>query len=691
MSADSQLVLKIDRNVLPYGLLLSSSKLIEQNQIKLEYHARNELFENQTLKSTSEFEIAKYFALKSLLPQESCYEAKILLVQVYALINRVLCNKISDEDFFKLIEDNKILQTKPSANCFAVCKLFEFILSHFAKQYDSHAAASKFVSQIKSSEEFKLITNALSSLNSARETREKVKDDAKFFDLVGGVKGQVVVRFPPEAGGYLHIGHAKAALLNNYYKEIYDGKLILRFDDTNPDKEKVKFEQVILEDFKLLGIKYDQLSKTSDHFEVILQKCTQLIKQGDAYPDMSTEEQLKEDRDNKKPSKYREMYTVDEALAIWQKMINGAAETLNVCIRAKIDYSHLNGSMRDPVIYRGKQSPHPHTGTKYKVYPTYVFACPIVDSIENVTHALRTTEYHDKDEVNYWFLSKLGLRVPQIQDYGRLSLQNTVLSKRKLVWFVEEGIVDGWDDPRMPTLRGMMRRGLTKEGLKRFIEAQGPSKNTTMMSDSKLWAFNRTYLEPEVERIMGVDPKQVYSAQIQNIGAQENLKILKNPLKESQGFKDVAIGSKMLIEVDDVAKIKVNEKINLINWMNFKVVGICEDSKSLTLQPLPDDREFRNIPKYNYVNSDKNATLKIRSYDYLITKPILNKDEDFKSFINKNSIFESEMLGELNAHTLKKSEIIQIYRKGLFIVDKPYNPEFSSNPIELIKIPDGKM
>ena len=128
----------------------------------------------------------------------------------------------------------------------------------------------------------------------------------------------------------------------------------------------------------------------------------------------------------------------------------------------------------------------------------------------------------------------------------------------------------------------------------------------------------------------------------------------------------------MLIEVDDVAKIKVNEKINLINWMNFRVIGICEDSKSLTLQPLPDDREFRNIPKYNYVNSDKNATLKIRSYDYLITKPILNKDEDFKSFINKNSIFESEMLGELNAHTLKKSEIIQIYRKGLFIVDKPY-------------------
>ena len=159
-------------------------------------------------------------------------------------------------------------------------------------------------------------------------------------------------------------------------------------------------------------------------------------------------------------------------------MIEGHPNYIDYCIRAKIDYKNENGKLRDPVIYRASDHPHPHCGTKYKVYPTYCFACPIVDSLDGVTHALRTTEYHDMDPVNHWFLEKLALRPVNISEYGRLSLQYVVLSKRKLRWFVDEGLVTGWDDPRMPTLRGLFRKGLTNEGLRLYIESQGASRNS---------------------------------------------------------------------------------------------------------------------------------------------------------------------------------------------------------------------
>ena len=224
----------------------------------------------------------------------------------------------------------------------------------------------------------------------AAAAKKEESAGGKFVDLPGAEMGKVVVRFPPAASGYLHVGHAKAALLNNYYKESFDGKLVMRFDDTNPAKEKEEYEEVILEDLKMLQVKYDHFSRTSDHFDTILGYGEKMLKEGKAYVDDTDAETMKVEREAKTESANRNN-SVEKNLAWWNEMKNGTEFGTKCAVRAKIDMQSLNGCMRDPTIYRCKPEPHPSTGTKYKVYPTYDFACPIVDSVEGVTHALRTT------------------------------------------------------------------------------------------------------------------------------------------------------------------------------------------------------------------------------------------------------------------------------------------------------------
>ncbi|XP_021352848.1 bifunctional glutamate/proline--tRNA ligase-like, partial [Mizuhopecten yessoensis] len=232
------------------------------------------------------------------------------------------------------------------------------------------------------------------------------KDEGKFVDLPGAEIGKVVVRFPPEASGFLHIGHAKAALLNYHYAQLFKGKLIMRFDDTNPAKEDADFERVILEDVAMLGIKYDIFSHTSDHFDLILSLGEKLIRQGKAYADNTDPETMKKEREERANSKNR-ANSVEKNLKMWEEMKKGSTVGKTYCIRGMIEMQSDNGCMRDPTFFRCKTEPHVKTGTKYKVYPTYDFACPIVDSVEGVTHALRTTEYHDRDCQYFWIIDAL--------------------------------------------------------------------------------------------------------------------------------------------------------------------------------------------------------------------------------------------------------------------------------------------
>ncbi|KAG8584421.1 hypothetical protein GDO81_008827 [Engystomops pustulosus] len=534
---------------------------------------------------------------------------------------------------------------------------------------------------------------------------EKKQDVGKFVELPGAEVGKVVVRFPPEASGYLHIGHAKAALLNQHYQVTFKGKLIMRFDDTNPEKEKEDFEKVILEDVSLLQIKPDQFTYTSDHFEKIIQYAEKLIREGKAYVDDTPAEQMKAEREQRVASKHRSN-PVEKNQQMWEEMKKGSAYGQTCCLRAKIDMNSNNGCMRDPTLFRCKTQPHPRTGSKYNIYPTYDFACPIVDSIEGVTHALRTTEYHDRDEQFYWIIEALGIRKPYIWEYSRLNLNNTVLSKRKLTWFVNEGLVDGWDDPRFPTVRGVLRRGMTVEGLKQFIAAQGSSRSVVNMEWDKIWAFNKKLraickkvIDPVAPRYNALLKSQVVPVNIP--GAQEGVtEVAKHPKNAEVGVKSVWYGPRVLIEGADAETLSEGEMVTFINWGNLNITKIHRDSSgkitSLDAQLNLENKDYKKTTKITWLADTPQATLTPTvcvNYDHLITKPVLGKEEDFKQYVNRSSKQEEVMLGDPCLKTLKKGDIIQLQRRGFYICDETYEPISPNSckeaPCVLIYIPDG--
>ncbi|KRY30896.1 Bifunctional glutamate/proline--tRNA ligase [Trichinella spiralis] len=487
------------------------------------------------------------------------------------------------------------------------------------------------------------------------------KDEGKYVELPGAKQNEVVVRFPPEASGYLHIGHAKAAMLNQYYRDIFNGKLIMRFDDTNPAKETEEFEEVILDDLKLLQITPDHWSRTSDHFEQILKYCEQLLEESKAYVDDTEPDLMKQEREQRKESRCRNN-SVKRNMELWEEMKNGTTVGQRCCVRLKIDMDSDNGCMRDPTIYRCKTEEHIQTKGKYKVYPTYDFACPIVDSIENVTHALRTTEYHDRDEQYFFILDALKLRKPHIYEYSRLNLMNTVMSKRKLTWLVNEGIVEGWDDPRLPTVRGVLRRGMTVEGLKQDL--------------------------PVAVRIDEVHPHEK--------------SVPKHPKNSNiAGEKIVYYGNEIFIEQEDANLLKENDTITLINWGNAIVKKVVRTSGKVTsaaLQLCLENTNFKNTLKLTWLcEEDKREKQLIpiiaSHFDNVISKAILGKDEDFKKFICRDSRHDFEMVGEWAMCQINKGDIVQLQRKGFYICDQPYSASSPytglPSPLILFNIPDG--
>uniref|UniRef100_A0A915IZZ6 glutamate--tRNA ligase n=1 Tax=Romanomermis culicivorax TaxID=13658 RepID=A0A915IZZ6_ROMCU len=520
------------------------------------------------------------------------------------------------------------------------------------------------------------------------------RDQGKYVELPNAENGKVIVRFPPEASGYLHIGHAKAALLNQYYQQFYNGKLIMRFDDTNPSKETEQFEKVILEDLEILHIKPDIYSNTSDYFDVLIKYCDQLLTNGQAYVDNTDPEVMKKERELRKESDCRNN-SVEENFRLWNEMKAGSDVGKSCCVRMKIDMNSDNGCMRDPTIYRCKDELHLRTGSKFKVYPTYDFACPIVDSIEEVTHALRTTEYHDRDEQYYYILDALKLRKPHIWEYSRLNLMNTVMSKRKLTWIVDQKHVDGWDDPRLPTVRGVMRRGLTIEGLKQFIFAQGGSRSVVMMDWNKIWAFNKKVIDPCAARYTALLKDHLVSMEIKGVKSEPAEKMVpKHPKNSEIGEKLTWTSSAVYVEMDDAKTLKKGDSVTLINWGNVKIESINCDSagvfKSITANADFDNKDFKSTVKITWLPQVKSHPLipiEAVHYDYIICKPVLGKEEDFKQYVNPDSKQIFAMVGEQALVNLKEGDIIQLQRKGFYICDRCYaSPE---KPCILIHIPDG--
>ncbi|KAI9221030.1 tRNA synthetases class I, catalytic domain-containing protein [Blastocladiella britannica] len=552
---------------------------------------------------------------------------------------------------------------------------------------------------------------ALAAWTARVSVSNKAKKDQGSFDIAlpGAHMGGVVTRFPPEPSGYLHIGHAKAALLNEHFARQYGGKMIVRFDDTNPDKEKMEFEQSILEDLQLLGIKPDVITHTSDHFPKLLQLCDQLIRQGDAYVDDTDQETMRHNRMHGIASVRRDQ-SVDENLRLWREMQKGSEEGLRNCVRAKMSVDDKNKALRDPVFFRTNLTPHHKVGSKYKVYPTYDFACPVVDSLEGVTHALRTNEYRDRNPQYEWVIKKLKLRKVHIWDFSRINFVYTLLSKRKLQWFVDNGHVGGWDDPRFPTVRGIRRRGMTIDALRQYILMQGASTNTLLLEWDKFWAINKKLIDPIAPRLVALDTHDVVPVALANGPAQVEFTDLPKHKKNPEvGTKRTAFAKHVLLSSTDLADAADGEEVTLMDWGNVVIDKLYRDAASgkvvkadAHLHLAGDVKSTRKkltwlvdaavhgpdgkLPAAGGARVSVSAVLK--DFDYLITKKKLEEDDDFQSVLTPETEFTTHAIADANVLALRKGDIIQLERRGYFICD--HAAQSPLDAVVLIAIPDGK-
>mmetsp|Transcript_26834 Transcript_26834/g.39710 ORF Transcript_26834/g.39710 Transcript_26834/m.39710 type:complete len:877 (-) Transcript_26834:144-2774(-) len=512
--------------------------------------------------------------------------------------------------------------------------------------------------------------------------------------LEGGVVGRVVTRFPPEPSGYLHIGHGKAVLLNDYYARRYRGRLIVRFDDTNPSKEKDEYQTSIIQDLAKLGVNGDLVTFTSDYFDTIKEYAIQLIKEGKAYMDDTPQEQMKEERMARQESKHRNSQTEAEALEYFKMMCSGSEEGSAWCLRAKIDMSSVNGTMRDPVLYRqNTAAAHHRTGTRYKAYPTYDLACPLVDSIEGVTHALRTTEYNDRDEQYAWLQN--ALRVPRkvrIHAFSRVNFNYTVMSKRKLTWFVNEGLVEGWDDARFPTVRGVVRRGIDIQALRDFMYGQGASRNIVQMDWSKFWAENKKYIDKVAKRYMAIASSGEERTELTittgpSIESYSYLKTAYHPKDPALGQRVIRIANKVWLEVGDAKNMVVGEEFVLVRWGVMKVTAVNDNGLVADFIPNGDFKAAKK--KISWIAAvPENTRCVLTEFDNLIKKEKLEEDDVLTDCLTEVTKAESTVEGDALLKTLAKGDIIQLERRGYYRVDQPYrSPE---KPVVLFMVPDGK-
>jgi glutamyl-tRNA synthetase len=518
----------------------------------------------------------------------------------------------------------------------------------------------------------------------------------------------VVTRFLPEPSGYLHIGHAKASLLTDYFARKYNGKLLLRLDDTNPAKESEEFQDAIVEDLGMMGIKPDALSYTSDHFQYLYDVCTRMIREGLAYADDTDGDTMALDRRAFRPSKRRDR-SVEENLRLFQEMTAATEEGCKNCIRAKISYDDRNGSMLDPVIYRvNAKDRHHRTGDAWKVYPTYDLACPVIDSFEGVTHALRSTEYTDRNPQYIWFQDALKLRKVHMWDFARMNFQKTLLSKRALAKLVQTGKVWGWDDPRMPTIRGVRRRGMTIDALREFIIKQGPSRNVTTMDWTSFWATNKKAIDPVAPRHTAILTKDMAQLKIVGAGApaeafvEDRPKHAKNP---AVGDKKWAFSSTLILDQADAKDLKPGEEVTLMTWGNAIVgevptglgAGAPVTALSAELHLAGDVKTTEKKLTWLSTAGQELVPAELWEFDFLITKDKLGDDDEPEDFLNPTTSKMDDAVCDAGVGEYKAGDIIQLERRGYYRVDKGLGDWKDGEEGEkgkrvvLFMIPTGKM
>jgi len=515
--------------------------------------------------------------------------------------------------------------------------------------------------------------------------------------------GRVQTRFPPEPNGYLHIGHAKSICLNFEISKSYNGKCNLRFDDTNPEKENVEFIESIKKDIEWLGYQWDEMHFASDYFNNLYNYALKLISEGYAYIDSSSPDEIKRERGTlTEPginSKDRDR-AIEENLKIFEEMKNGKHEDGKYVLRLKIDMSSPNINMRDPIIYRIKNFKHHKTGNDWCIYPMYDFTHCISDAIENVTHSLCTLEFEDHRELYDWIIKKIGhVNKPQQIEFARLALEHNLMSKRKLSQLVEEKYVSGWDDPRMPTISGMRRRGFTPNSIKDFCSRIGITKKNSSIEMGVLENTIREELNLTARRIMGVlDPLKIT---ITNYPENDSEEIFasNNPNKDNEGKRGITISKHIFIDKNDFMEIPEKKyfrlapgkEVRLRHAFNIVCNNIVKDDSGniveleCTFDPASRDMSKGNKVKgmIHWVDANNCVDATVNIYDRLFSDP---NPLNLKSFNKKSLIVKKNAKIEKNVNLNNYEERYQFERVGYFIRDnKSSNKNIVYNKIVSLK------
>ena len=513
-------------------------------------------------------------------------------------------------------------------------------------------------------------------------------------DLQAGKHGgRVLTRFPPEPNGYLHIGHAKSICLNFGLAAKYGGQTNLRFDDTNPEKEETEYVDSIKADVRWLGFDWaGEELYASDYFETLYNFAVELIKKGFAYVDDQTSEQIASQKGNPNfagedsPYRYR---SIEENLDLFSRMRAGEFEDGAKVLRAKIDMAHPNMHMRDPLMYRIKHAPHHRTGDAWCIYPMYDFAHGQSDSIEEITHSVCTLEFDVHRPLYEWFIEKLGIYPSHQYEFARLNLTHTVMSKRKLLQLVNEGIVTGWDDPRMPTISALRRRGFTPTSIRNFCEKIGVAKRDNLIDVGVLDYCVREDLNKLATRVMAVlDPLKVVITNYPE-GQVEELHVENNPEDENAGSRIVPFSREIYIEQDDFMEVPMKKFFRLGPGLMVRLKGAyiiqCDDFvkdefgniTELHCSYIPESRSGADTSglhvkgTIHWVSVQHASKAEVRIYDrLLILEDASQVGDDFKKFINPDSL---TVIPEVFVEpSLKEAQVgtnYQFMRKGYFCLD----------------------
>lgn len=503
---------------------------------------------------------------------------------------------------------------------------------------------------------------------------------------------QVCTRFAPEPSGFLHIGHAKAALASEDYSRSHKGKFLLRFDNTNPKNETIEFEEKIKEDVALLDIKYDLIEHTSDYSEKIMEHIETLLKTGKAFCDDTPWEQIKEFRMSLQPSPNRDN-SIEKNLELWQEMLKGTEKGRTCVARAKIDYASQNGTLRDPVIARCVDVTNDEHPNKTPVFPTYDIACPIVDSEAGVTHAMRSWEYQDRNAQYQWFIKTLNLNPVEIISFSRLSFNYTVLGKRHLRRLVQNGKATGWDDPRFPTVRGLRRRGLQPQALREFCKEQGASRNQNLNDWDKLWAMNRDLIAKTCPRVMSVSEEEKVVLELTNVepGTIDAPIVPNMPAK---GTRQLPVGPHLWIPDEDAKTLEVGKKVTLLHWGNIIIDEIKKDGEKIVEAKghgTFEDKNFKNTPKLNWIVPDKSVKIVMREWNHLLKVKAMdpnNPNEDILDLISDVPFEDTVIYCDPSIASATKGSIYQLERRSEIIVDELASGD---KPAMTFLIPTGKV